>query len=281
MDHLLEMQRQQVEALNKLGSRLQGLEGQVNTSEPTAQSPAENIDGMSDITVPVETTGEQDVQKALVPDELPDEKSPVSDQQNPVGGSDDLDKAIEELAALVWLNTSNDEASKENESKPESVPVEDIIPTVEENKNFKKLYDEELERKLQVEGEARQAAAEAKYRKSMFDKESEKSYSNIDKQKELEAELRLAKSAQMPEKVAPLWQSYLLWQESNTPVHKYRAVKNALDLVEEMTWVSAMDYYEQILRAENKDIPEWPEQSKTNTKTNTDEHKLWNSFLSL
>jgi hypothetical protein len=38
----------------------------------------------------------------------------------------------------------------------------------------------------------------------MLEKEGDKYYSNIDKQKELEAELRIARSSQMPEPIAPL-----------------------------------------------------------------------------
>lgn len=47
----------------------------------------------------------------------------------------------------------------------------------------------------------------------------------------------------------------MLWQETNTPAHKWRAVKDALTLVENMTGVSADEYYSNILRSENKDIP--------------------------
>ena len=38
------------------------------------------------------------------------------------------------------------------------------------------MFDQEVERRVAAEGEARNAAAEAKYRKTMLEKESDKHY---------------------------------------------------------------------------------------------------------
>ena len=116
---------------------------------------------------------------------------------------------------------------------------------------------------------------------SMLEKEGDKYYWTIDKQKELEAELRSAKAAQMPEQIAPLWQSYLLWEETKTPTHKWRAIKDALTLVENMTWVSAEDYYWTILRAENKDVPEVNDKSPVTSTVQNLNWQKQSPFMSL
>jgi hypothetical protein len=86
----------------------------------------------------------------------------------------------------------------------------------------------------------------------------------------------------MPDQIAPLWQSYLLWEETKTPTHKWRAIKDALTLVENMTWVSAEDYYWTILRAENKDIPEVNDKASiTSTSQNINGQPKWWGFLML
>lgn len=87
--------------------------------------------------------------------------------------------------------------------KAQDVPVEQV-PEETDKRNFKKMYEEELERRIAIEEESRKAAAETQYLRTMLEKEGDKYYSNIDKQKELEAELRIARSSQMPDQIAPL-----------------------------------------------------------------------------
>ena len=247
---LLEAQaQQQAVATDNLGN-----DGMSNTSETTDQIPATNTSTTSDVeaTAPVTITEVDAAQQSMDtnPEDLPEKSSEAEAPAQTE--SDTFEKDFAELAAMVGYDINQPQA----EVAAESDPVDEPLPTEEENQNYKKLLDQEVERRITAEGEARNAAAEAKYRKTMLEKEGDKYYSNIDKQKELEAELRVANAARMPDEIAPLWQSYLLWEETKTPTHKWRAIKDALTLVENMTWVSAEEYYWNILRAENKDIPE-------------------------
>ena len=222
---------------------------QTNTDVPseTTWQQQPTIDAASQ----TETQDLQDLQTQEIP----------ADWNSQQDWSDDFAKEFQELQSMFdW------DAQQQTQENPVEIPQE--VNEVE-NKSFKKLYEEELERRVALEGEARKAAAETEYLRTMLEKEGDKYYSNIDKQKELEAELRIARSSQMPEPIAPLWQSYLLRKETNTPAHKWRAVKDALSLVESMTGVSAEDYYANILRTESPDIPEVKEKSSvTNTVQN-------------
>jgi len=117
--------------------------------------------------------------------------------------SDTFEKDFAELAAMVGYDVNSQNQQESNKAELQSDPVDEPL-SEEENQNYKKMFDQEVERRLVAEGEARNAAAEAKYRKTMLEKEGDKYYSNIDKQKELEAELRVARAAQMPDQIAPL-----------------------------------------------------------------------------
>jgi len=259
-----------------------GDEGMANTSEPTAQPPETNITTVSDAEANQGTYWPWEAGQTLDvnPEELPEKSDNVAEdltQQE----SDTFEKDFAELAAMVGYDVNSQNQQESNKAELQSDPVDEPL-SEEENQNYKKMFDQEVERRLVAEGEARNAAAEAKYRKTMLEKEGDKYYSNIDKQKELEAELRVARAAQMPDQIAPLWQSYLLWEETKTPTHKWRAIKDALTLVENMTWVSAEDYYWTILRAENKDIPEVSDKSSiTSTSQNINGQPNWSGFLML
>ncbi len=135
------------------------------------------------------------------PEDLP-EKSDAAETPSEQE-SDTFEKDFAELAALVGydVNASASTEPEKAELKPD--PVDEPL-SEEENQNYKKMFDQEVERRVAAEGEARNAAAEAKYRKTMLEKEGDKYYSNIDKQKELEAELRIANAAKMPDQIAPL-----------------------------------------------------------------------------
>lgn len=259
LDRVLELLEAQAQEKAVATDNL-GNEGMEPTSEPTAQIPATNEATTSEVEAPAQTDAGQ-VTMDSNPEDLPEKSTEAEVDQT---SSDTFDKDFEELAAMVGYDVNKQEPTAEQQSDPVDEPLSE-----EENQNYKKLLDQEVERRIAAEGEARNAAAEAKYRKNMLEKEGDKYYSNIDKQKELEAELRVANAAKMPDQIAPLWQSYLLWEETKTPTHKWRAIKDALTLVENMTWVSAEEYYWNILRAENKDIPEVNDKSSiTSTSQN-------------
>lgn len=223
-----------LELLEAQASNMQGTVDMTNTSESVAQVPS-TIENTVSETVEQETDNNQN------------EVDEVLEQNE----SDSFEKSFNELASM--FSTQQPQVVEE-----ESVSVDSSNIEME---NYKKLYEQEIEKRIALESEARQTATEVAYLKNMLDKEWEKYYSNIDKQKELEAELRIANASKMPEQISPLWQSYLLWQETNTPAHKRRAVRDALTLVENMTWISANDYYWTIIKAENKDIPDISDKS--------------------
>lgn len=221
----------------------------------------------------IPTTSEDNVQPQPMIQDVVSE--PMWPEYN-VQGQMELQNFQQEMPADLTQQNWSDDFAKEFQElanmfetpKAQDVPVEQV-PEETDKRNFKKMYEEELERRIAIEEESRKAAAETQYLRTMLEKEGDKYYSNIDKQKELEAELRIARSSQMPDQIAPLWQSYLLREETKTPTHKWRAVKDALSLVESMTGVSAEDYYANILRTENPDIPEVRDRSSvTNTVQN-------------
>lgn len=129
----------------------------------------------------------------------------------------------------------------------------------EEQENYRKLYESEVSKRIEIQWKNSELEALVKYQQSMLDKQGDKQLNIIDKQKEMEVELRRAQAAQTPEEIIPLSQSYQIYQENKTPIHKYRLINQALDLVQKVTWVSAEDYLQQIFLTENKDIPniEW------------------------
>ena len=284
LDRVLEILEQQA-AEKTVSTQDLGTEGMANTSEPTAQIPEMTQATTSDVEANQGTywpwEAGQTITMDMNPEDLP-EKSDAAETPNEQE-SDTFEKDFAELAALVGydVNASASTEPEKAELKPD--PVDEPL-SEEENQNYKKMFDQEVERRVAAEGEARNAAAEAKYRETMLEKEGDKYYSNIDKQKELEAELRIANAAKMPDQIAPLWQSYLLWEETKTPTHKWRAIKDALTLVENMTWVSAEEYYWSILRAENKDIPEVNDKASitsTSQNINGQPKWWWTAFLTL
>lgn len=136
----------------------------------------------------------------------------------------------------------------------EEVPVEEV-PTEEENTIFRTKYEDELSKRIAIQSEKAELEAMVKYQQSLLDKQSDKHLSIIDKQKDLEAELRRAKSAQVPEELTNLVQSFLLYREHNTPVHKYRFLNNLLGLSQNETGISAEEYLQKIILSETKEVP--------------------------
>lgn len=202
LDRVLELLEEQ--AKNLAVSNPLGTEVTAPTSEPDALVPSTNIDTTSDVEAnpaPVEQeTAVEQVSMDSDPENLP-EKNDVAETPSE-GESDTFDKDFAELAALVGYDVNS--TTKTEPAEQKANPVDDQPLTEEENQNYKKLLDQEVERRIAAEGEARNAAAEVKYRKNMLEKEGDKYYSNIDKQKELEAELRIANAAKMPDQIAPL-----------------------------------------------------------------------------
>ena len=196
LDRVLEILESQV-------SQTQAAEGTEPTSEPTVQTATTNETAVSDTEVPAVTSTESTGEVTdLNVDQLPEKSDNAVGVQNQ-DESDTFDKDFAELAALVGYdaNAKSEQEPEKTEQQPD--PVDEPL-TDEENQNYKKMFDQEVERRIAAEGEARNATAEAKYRKTMLEKEGDKYYSNIDKQKELEAELRVANAARMPDEIAPL-----------------------------------------------------------------------------
>lgn len=167
------------------------------------------------------------------------------EQSNPVQHAN-RDEQLREITKSI------NEPVRVSESKDEPL-------TQGEQENYKKLYESELEKRIAIQWEKSELEAMVKYQQNMLDKQGDKQLNIIDKQKEMEVELRRAQAAQTPEEIIPLSQSYQIYQENKTPIHKYRLINQALDLVQKVTWVSAEDYLQQIFLTENKDIPniEW------------------------
>lgn len=174
LDRVLEILEQQV------SQTPQASEGTTNTSESTAPEATTNETTVSDTEAPVvatapvdnSTEGTETVTDLNV-DQLP-EKSDATEAPNQTE-SDSFDKDFAELAALVGydVNAKQEQKPEEAELKPD--PVDEPL-TEEENQNYKKLYDQEVERRVVAEGEARNAVAESKYRKTMLEKEGDKYY---------------------------------------------------------------------------------------------------------
>ena len=149
--------------------------------------------------------------------------------------------------------------SMNNPVQPTQEEKKDEPLSEDEQENYRKLYEAEVAKRIELQWKNSELEALTKYQQNMLDKQGDKQLDIIDKQKEMEIELRRAQSSQTPEEIIPLSQSYQIYQENKTPIHKYRLINQALDLVQKVTWVSAEDYLQQIFLTENKDIPniEW------------------------
>lgn len=172
-----------------------------------------------------------------------------SQQQNEV--NEKVEPKVDRAQRLQ--ESINNPAQPAQEEKKEEPLSED------EQENYRKLYEAEVAKRIELQWKNSELEALTKYQQNMLDKQGDKQLDIIDKQKEMEIELRRAQSSQTPEEIIPLSQSYQIYQENKTPIHKYRLINQALDLVQKVTWVSAEDYLQQIFLTENKDIPniEW------------------------
>ena len=172
-----------------------------------------------------------------------------SQQQNEV--NEQVEPKVDRAQRLQ--ESINNPAQPAQEEKKEEPLSED------EQENYRKLYEAEVAKRIELQWKNSELEALTKYQQNMLDKQGDKQLDIIDKQKEMEIELRRAQSSQTPEEIIPLSQSYQIYQENKTPIHKYRLINQALDLVQKVTWVSAEDYLQQIFLTENKDIPniEW------------------------
>ena len=137
----------------------------------------------------------------------------------------------------------------------EQAPQEET-PSEQEQELFRQKYEDELSKRIALQSEKSELEAMVKYQQTLLDKQSDKHLTIIDKQKDLEAELRRAKLAATPDEITPLAQSYVLFKENNAPVHKNRVIVKAIEFIQNITWVSGEDYLQKIYLAENKDIPQ-------------------------
>ena len=138
--------------------------------------------------------------------------------------------------------------SMNNPVQPTQEEKKDEPLSEDEQENYRKLYEAEVAKRIELQWKNSELEALTKYQQNMLDKQGDKQLDIIDKQKEMEIELRRAQSSQTPEEIIPLSQSYQIYQENKTPIHKYRLINQALDLVQKVTWVSAEDYLQQIFR---------------------------------
>ena len=172
LDRVLEILESQV------SQTPQAAEGTEPTSEPTVQTATTNETAVSDTEVPAVTSTEVDTGTEQVTDLNVDQLPEKSDNAAEVpvqAESDSFDKDFAELAALVGYDVNANAETKPEEAEQKSDPVDEPL-TDEENQNYKKMFDQEVERRVAAEGEARNAAAEAKYRKTMLEKEGDKYY---------------------------------------------------------------------------------------------------------
>lgn len=169
----------------------------------------------------------------------------------------DREGEFQQLKDILNAPVIDPEPVKESE-----VELPEELKEVEQS-DYKELLREEMKKRIAAEKDAREWQATAKHLETINEKTSDKHFTFVEKLKDLESELRRAKSAAAPEKIAPVGQSYVLWQESQTPVHRYRFLKQVLDLAEEVTGISANDYWQKVLQSENKDVPTVEDQSPT------------------
>lgn len=173
LDRVLEILESQV-------SQTQAPEGTEQTSEPTAQGATTIEATVSDTEAPVVATAPVDNTEGagtvtdLNVDQLPEKGDNATEAQGQTE-SDSFDKDFAELAALVGYDVNAKADTKTEEAPAEPDPVDEPL-TEEENQNYKKMFDQEVERRVAAEGEARNAVAEAKYRKTMLEKEGDKYY---------------------------------------------------------------------------------------------------------
>lgn len=208
-----------------------------------------SIDNVSDN---VETSNQQS-----------DQAQQTEQQQDPYSSQEDFDKEYDELLKAFWWDPTKQEESQQETVQQPNVAIEQQENS---NQNFKELYEQELQKRLDYEWEQQNLLWQVNYLKSSLEKEGNKYWELMDKNKELEKELRTVNSRSIPEQFVPLSQTYNLWQETKIPAHKWRAVKEALTIVENMTWVPASGYYDQIIQAETHDIPEVNDKSSTVNK---------------
>lgn len=246
------------------------LQTKAGVSDVAVQQP---VDQPQQNTVSVETDPVVDEQVDNTEVEESIESQPEVQQEAPV----EQDNFEEEFAQLVNMFSNQETQTNAEQTQPvEEETKIDFSGSNTPDKDYQKLYEEELQKRMDFEWEKRDLSWQVNYLKSSLDKEGEKYWELMDKFKSMENELRTVSSRTIPENFVPLAQTYNLWQETNIPAHKWRAVKEALTIVENMTWVPASEYYNQIIQAENHDIPEVNDTSSTISKVwNNDKKSPW------
>lgn len=239
---------------------------QDNNSMTTVSEPIVNDNEVIEQQVAtVDTNSSQEVWEQ-VDNNSQTEQQPEQSTEQADEKEEDFDKIYEELM--------NSFAPKQPE--PTTQEVDEPV----ENVNYKELYEQERQKNYLLEWEKKELTWQANYFKNSLDKEWEKQRELMDKIKGLEAQIRTVSANSIPENFVPLTQTYNLWQETKIPAHKWRAVKEALTIVENMTGVPASDYYNQIIKNESPDIPEVNDNSSTTSKLQQNK-QFTNGFVML
>lgn len=196
----------------------------------------------------VEETSAQTPTETTAPVEEVPQLTPVEPGQNNQTDSNTIDweKELREIDELIRepVRVPKEEAPKEEE------PL-----TEKEQENYKKLYEDELNKRIEISGRNSELEATVKYQQTLLDKQSDRQLTIIDKQKDMEAELRRAQSAATPEEITHLVQSYSIYKENPKELHMLRYAHALLEEAQRVTNVSAEGYYNDIFLSLNKDVP--------------------------
>lgn len=199
--------------------------------------------------VVVEETNAQTPTETTAPTEEIPQLSPVETEPNNQVDSQTIDweKELKEIDELLKEPVH---VSPKAEEPKEEEPL-----TEKEQENYKKLYEEELNKRIEISGRNSELEATVKYQQTLLDKQSDRQLTIIDKQKDMEAELRRAQSAATPEEITHLVQSYSIYKENPKELHMLRYVHGLLEEAQRVTNVSAEGYYNDIFLSLNKDVP--------------------------
>ena len=136
----------------------------------------------------------------------------------------------------------------------------DVNITEEQNKGVdtelinQRLRDE-ISKRIELQSKNAELEAMVRYQQNLIDKQSDKQFGYIDRQKELESELRRLQGNSVPEGLSKIAECFSLYNEHKTPLHKWALVNEMLGFLQNMSGVSGEDYLQKMFSAEYKDIP--------------------------
>lgn len=114
---------------------------------------------------------------------------------------------------------------------------------------------DEISKRIEVQSKNAELEAMVRYQQNLIDKQSDKQFGYIDKQKELESELRRLQGNSIPEGLSKIAECFSLYNEHKTPLHKRALVNEMLGFLQNMSGVSGEDYLQKMFSAEYKDVP--------------------------